>query len=133
MKFTTALHKVWFLEKINKYDYKITEEFVWFLNYENKKEAVIVEKWFITNFWTIPFFCKNYLNYKSLSYVLHDYCYSKEARIILINSWIKINITRYEADIILFNSLWVEWMIIYKRVLIFIFVRIFWIFFYQKS
>ena len=79
MRFTQAieLHQNWQLQKqLNSRWWVVKEKFIWFIDFENKTESVIVPKGFITNFWSIPKFMRWFIDYTSLSYILHDYLYS---------------------------------------------------------
>ena len=156
MKYTTAtLKKNWLLQKIPWTDYWIVkEEFIWFVNYETKLSYIIIPKWFRTNFWSIPKLLQIIFSpTKYLAYVLHDYLYSKKARIILsdkidsfdkeINSlhvsfenWDKTEIytipNRKFADKTLREAIKVEWWIFLERFFIYLWVRMFWFLKFNK-
>ena len=130
MKFTrarTILLKNWLLRKIpwTKY-WEVIQEFVWYLNYENKVRKIIVPKWFKTDFGSIPIPMRMFFNpTKYLAYILHDFLYDIEWKIISDLSDNKQH-NRLEADYILFEALEVEWMNTIWNVIIFIWVRLWW-------
>lgn len=79
--------------------WKVREEFIWYLHYEDKSAYVIIPKGFITNFGSIPKILQNIFSpTKYLGYLLHDYLYSKQAIIHLEKEteWI-ITITEFTA------------------------------------
>jgi len=135
MKFTKAveLKHNWLLRKLKKWFWEVQEEFVWYIDYNNKKEYVLVEVDFKTNFWSIPKFLRWFFDYMNITFVLHDYLYSKKGKTILVWSWIQIKPTRYESDVIMFYWLLVEWYWFFKSSLAFLWVRVFWYFRFEKK
>jgi hypothetical protein len=134
MKFTQAvLKKNWLLRKIPRSKYwRVEEEFVWFLDYESKKEWVEIHKWFKTDFGSIPKILQNIFNpTKYLAYILHDFLYSKEW-VIRSKNWNIINYTRKEADLILLEALRVEWASIFERLFVYLGVRLGGFLFFKK-
>jgi hypothetical protein len=135
LKFTSAisLKQNWLLQKIPNSDlWRVKKEFIWFLNYQDKKEYVIVARWFTSNFWSIPKPLRIFFNpTKYVSFLLHDALYTK-------NSFISIwefkarEPTRKEADYILLEALNVEWAWIIEKFCIYIWVRSFWFLFFKK-
>ena len=134
MKFTKAieLKNNWLLKKINNKWWKIEDQFIWYIDYQDKEECVIVPEWFITNFWSIPKILRGFLDFTSLWYILHDYLYAKEWKLLLTDSEIQVPITRSYADMVLRDALKVEWIWFIKRWLVWIWVRLFWFLFYKK-
>lgn len=156
MKYTSAtLKKNWLLQKIPWSNYWIVkEEFIWFINYETKLSFVIIPKWFKTNFWSIPKIIQNIFSpTKYLAYVLHDYLYSKDSKIIISdhmdsfdkeihslrvlfeennNPKIYAKPNRKFADKILIEAIKVEWWIFIERFFIYLWVRIFWFLKFNK-
>ena len=134
MRFTQAIEmrKNGLLQKINNKWWIIQEEFIWYVDFEDKIESVIVPKGFITNFWSIPKFMRWFIDYTSLSYILHDYLYSEFWKIILIWSDLKVSCIRSYADMVLRDALKVEWIWFIKRWMVWIGVRLFWWMFYKK-
>ena len=138
MKFTIAKSTNWLLKKIPNSNYwEVASTFEWYINYKSKNEVVFVRHWFKTNFWSIPrplWFVFNKTKY--ISYILHDYLYSKEWKIEDLRYFEKsfdIPYTRKEADLILLESLHVENCGFLERTLIYLWVRIFWGLFYKKK
>ena len=85
------------------------QEFIWYLDYELKDEKIIVPKWFITDFGSIPLPLRLIFNpTKYVAYILHDYLYSEEWDIVTLY-WNK-EYDRMDADNILADALQVEWM-----------------------
>jgi len=137
MKFTQAvLCKNWLLEKIPRSNFwKVETEFVWFIDYQTKKEYVEIHKWFKTDFWSIPKFLQNIFSpTRYLAYILHDFLYSKNGRIKeKVYDWEKyISYTRKQADKILREAMKVEWASFLERWLVYIWVRIWWKKHYKK-
>lgn len=127
MKFSQAieLKQNWLLKKLPNSDlFEVREEFVWYLDYSTKKEYVVIPRWFRTNFWSIPRILRFFFNpVQYISYLLHDYWYSKNAFI----CWWKYearNFTRAEADMILLEALNVEWAWTLEKFCIYFWVRI---------
>ena len=113
MKFTEARTKLlqnWLLQKIPWTEYwEVMQEFIWYLDYELKDEKIIVPKWFITDFGSIPLPLRLIFNpTKYVAYILHDYLYSEEWDIVTLY-WNK-EYDRMDADNILADALQVEWM-----------------------
>lgn len=128
MKFTKAvkIKHNGLLKKIPNSDlFEVVEQFVWYIDYTNKKELIIIPKWFKTNFWSIPRLLRFFFNpVQYISYILHDYCYSKNS---FITRWIyKREIKRKEGDMILLESLNIEWAWTIEKLFIYIWVRRFW-------
>lgn len=112
MKFTRAisLHQEWSLiKKIGTWSFTIDKKFQWWLDYDNKRDQVIVENWFETDFWSIPRILWLFFNpTKYIAYILHDQLYSDQYVLRGVDQ-MKRYITREEADQILFRALLVEW------------------------
>jgi len=125
MKFTIAKTHNWLLKKIpNSSDFKVVEEFYWYIDYNIKEIKIIVPEGFKTNFGSIPRFLWIFFDKtKYISYILHDYLYSK--------NW--DNVTRKWADLILLEALNVEWASFMERVSIYFWVRIGGFLFYKKK
>lgn len=131
MKFTMAMQHNWLLKKLNKKTWQIEEEFIWYINYKDKKEYVVVPKWFQTDLWSIPKFMRWFIDYTYISYILHDYLYEQWI-ISLVDTDIKLTATKTHADIILREALKVEWMWFIRRWIVFLWVFLFWRIFYKK-
>jgi len=140
MKFTdwVKFGTNWLLRKTpNSKYWEVAESFNWYINYDKKNESVFIRKWFITDFWSIPrilwiIFDKS----KYISYILHDYLYSKKWIIEDIDHYEKhltIPYTRKQADMILLEALHIEWCWVIERGLIYLWVRIWgWLSFKKK-
>lgn len=148
MKFTQArleLIKNWGLKKIpwTKY-WKINTEFVWYLDYKNKKQHIIVPKGFKTDFGSIPrwlWFIFNPTQY--ISYIKHDYLTNQKWEIInddwtittwkwkiVDENWEEIPYTRWTADKILIEWLDVEWAWVLTKIWVYIWVSLWTIWYY---
>ena len=117
MKFTIAMLHNWLLQKIpNTNLWLVQESFVWYMDYQNKKQKIIIPKLFYTDFWSIPRLLRIFFNpTRYISYILHDWWYSKYNTIY----------TRKEIDLMLLESLHVEWAWWLERTLVYIWVRLF--------
>ena len=135
MKFTKVikLKQNWLLKKIPNSDlFEVRQEFVWYLDYDNKKEYVVVPKWFRTNFWSIPRFLRFFFNpVDYVSYILHDYLYSKNS-FICVWDYQGRQPTRKEVDYMLLEALNVEWAWTIEKALVYFWVRRFWFLFFKK-
>jgi len=117
IKFTkaVALKKNGLLEKVpNSPYFEVKRQFVWYVDYKNRKWEIKVEKWFYTDLWSIPaifrpFFDRNHY----VSFILHDSIYYNKP------------VSRFVADGILREALKVEWAWFIERWLIYLWVR-FW-------
>ena len=103
--------------------------FYWWLDYEKKREFVEVPIGFKSDIGSIPrvfwiFFDKT----KYISYIMHDYLYSKKWKIQRENKLSNINhtrkYTRKEADLIFLESLSVEWAWFIEKICLYLWVRI---------
>ena len=112
LRYTEAINKKnWLLEKISFRDFKVSTPFEWLLDYSSSSVYVEIKEWFITNFGSIPRLLRIFLDpTKYIAYILHDYLYSKDARILIIyeNEWDIREYSRKEADIILREAIKVE-------------------------
>jgi len=128
MKFTKAvtLKQNWLLKKLPNSDlFEVREEFIYYLDYSTKKEYVVIPRWFRTNFGSIPRLLRFFFNpVQYISYLLHDYWYSKNA-FICVWDFRARDFTRKEADMILLEALNVEWAWTIEKFCIYIWVRIF--------
>ena len=134
MKFTQA-SKTWLLRKVSYNKWEIAQEFVWYLDYEDKRVYVIIPQWFITDFWNIPRILQSFLNpTKFLAYVLHDWLYSEGIYIMFQDDFETHSIvpTRLQADKILRDALAVEKAWFIERNIIYYWVRIWWFFNYKR-
>ena len=146
MKFSNAKAELvnWTLLKISWTDnFEVKSEFTFFVDYTTKNEYFTVPTWFITNFWSIPHFIQWILDLdrtEDISYIFHDYLYSKKARIYIkdlkkmssLSKWIlywefitlwyknshSCQPTRSLCDRLLCIGLEVEWMPLSKRLYI---------------
>ncbi len=114
-KFTMAMKNNWLLKKIPRSKYwRIEEQFIWYIDYNNKDNYVVVPKWFKTDFGSIPKPLQNIYNpTKYIAYILHDYLYSPKGQY-----------TRRQADSILRDALKVEWASFICRWTIYLALRI---------
>jgi len=124
MKFTVAMKQNWLLKKIpNTKYFEVRESFIWLLDYSNKKEKIIILKWFKTDFWTIPRLLRIFFNpTRYISYVLHDWGYSKY----------NVKYSRKQIDLMLLEALNVEWASMIEKSLVYLGVRMFWWIKYKK-
>lgn len=137
MRYTDAikLDKNWYLRKEQGELFEIVEEFFWYLDYEKKNPIVIVPKGFQTNFWSIPKILRPIFNpVKYISFILHDYLYTKDAVIIYQDDdeYSEVKYNRKEADLILRNGLKVEGAWFFERNMIYWGVRIWWKSHYER-
>ena len=137
MKYTIAisLGHNWLLKKIPNTNYfEVKEPFYWYIDYNNKKEIITVYDWFKTNFWSIPAPLRIFFKpTKYIWYVLHDFLYSKLGAIYKADqAWVEIEYTRKEADLILLETLHLEWANFIERFFIYIGVRCCWGLFFKR-
>lgn len=129
MKFTKAvtLKQNWLLKKIPNSDlFEVKEAFFWHIDYNDKKEYIIINEWVVTNFGSIPRILRLFFNpVKYISYLLHDYWYLKNAKIYNSANTKPREFTRKEADMILLEALNVEWAWTFEKFFIYFWVRIF--------
>jgi hypothetical protein len=108
MKYTKAveLYKNWNLKKQIWNDlWQVETSFVWFLDYNNRFwEKIIIKKWFITNFGSIPrlFWCIFDKN-KYVAYILHDWLLNERWK-----ELIKKLIKKYKRPILLDSNFYIE-------------------------
>ena len=135
LKFTSAisLKQNWLLQKVPNSDlWRVKKEFVWYLNYQDKKEYVVVPRWFISNFGSIPKPLRIFFNpTRYISYLLHDYTYSKNS-FICVWDFRAREPTRKEADYILLEALNIEGAWTIEKLIVYIWVRRFWFLFFKK-
>jgi len=131
IKFTIAM-KLWIWKNwtFRKYNYsnrddrwQVIEEFYWWLNYETQTNKITVPKWFISNFGTVPWILWLFINKYKISFLLHDFLYTKKYNLF----------ERKECDIILLEALAVEWVGIFERTIIYLWVRLFGFNYYYKD
>lgn len=131
IKFTTAvvlwLWNNWTFRKYNYSDkddrWEVIEEFFWRIDYNTQTNKIIVPKWFITNFWSIPGPVGLFINKYRISFILHDFLYTKKYNLF----------ERKECDLILLEALTVEWVSKFERSIIYLGVRLFWGKFYNTD
>lgn len=107
--------------------FEIMEDFIWYLDFQYKEVFVIIPKWFVTNFWSIPRGMRPFLTpTKYLAYILHDRLYSVHWRIIYHDEYEShvLEYTRREADLVLKNALIVEWSFVIEANIIYLWVRL---------
>ncbi len=123
----TLLKKSW-----TKY-WIVQEEFTWKIdNCDDTGEYISVPKWFKTDFWSIPMIFHIFFSpTKYLSYILHDYWYSKGI-LHHKNTTKTTSMTRKQVDRQLLLCLKYEWMSFIGRWLIYISVRVFWRLFFRR-
>ena len=111
----------------------VMSDFIFYIDYGTKKEYVKVEKWFETNFWSIPIFIKPFLNPTAyISYIMHDYLYSIEAKI-HTNEWEDYAPTRQLADELLREWIKIEWWTLLIRTCVYYGVRLWGKNYFKKS
>ena len=118
MKYTNAV-KLWqngTLKKLSWTNYWVVmQEFCWYIDYVNKKEAVVVEKWFCTDLASIPRILWSVFNKsKFIAPILHDYLYKNKP------------VSRLDADLIFLEALSVEWANIFEKTCYYWGVRMWW-------
>lgn len=115
MKFTKAVefHKNGSLVKeIWKKFFLVNDEFVFFLNYDDKKEFVIVEKGFETDLSSIPRILRPFFDKDRVSWVLHDWIFTNK-KIFFMKEWVFTGSRKcwfFEANRIYYRALLVEWV-----------------------
>ena len=116
MKFTIAMKHNWLLKKISWTKYWIVkEDFIWYVDYIEKKWRIVVPKWFTTDMASIPRPLWIFLNpTKFIAPILHDYLYTTK------------ELTRADADLILLEALNIEWANILEKTCYYWGVRIGW-------
>lgn len=135
MKYTSAvLQKNWLLKKIPwTNQWEVWESFVWFLDYESKKTFVEIPKGFLTDFGSIPFFMRIFMNpTKYLAYILHDFLYSRKWKIKTYNWWFCFYL-RKGADDILIEAMNVEWAWFLEKLVVYVWVRLFGFLYFKKK
>lgn len=129
LKFTNAvkLKTNWLLQKIDDEFWKVKSEFIWHMDYRNKNYSATVTEWFVTNFGSIPWLLRWFFDFTKISYILHDYLYSKEAKIKVMEDWEYrfIKPTRLQADKALASALLIEKETKIKVLFILFWVRLF--------
>lgn len=132
-KLEWKLLKVWTVKKISwTYFYEVSSEFVFEINYHWKLYNVEINKYFKTDFWSIPklfhsFLNKNWWN----SYILHDYLYLLWW-FCVEDSHEYIQVTRKEADKLLDTSLKNEWASFLERLIIRTWLFLWWFIAWNK-
>lgn len=128
LKFTASYGSV---KKVSGTEYWIVSDpFVWWLDYEDRKECIVVEEGFRTNFWSVPkalwwLFNPTEWNW----FVMHDWIYAnKMAYNPFLDEYRPLS--RKECDQILYEALLVEWEKKWKARLIYCGVRILWFYYY---
>lgn len=125
MKYTHAvkLWQNWLLRKIPGTDmFEVVEEFVWYIDRMNKTNPIVIKPWFITDFWSIPRYMWWYLDKtKFIAYILHDFLYK---------NWL---LNRYTCDSILIEAMDIEWANTSEKILVFLWVRVWWSKYYSKK
>jgi len=124
------MHQNWTLTKqLGNKLWTVDKEFIWYLDYEEKDYYIKVEKWFTSDFWSIPrllwfIFDKT----KFVSYILHDKLYNNHRVWREISPWVyeSKELTRKECDMILLEWLNLEWANIFEKTFIYLWVRIGW-------
>ena len=130
------LIKNWTLRKIDwTENWEVDEEFLWKLS---NWYFVQINKWFISNFWSIPQFLWIFFDpTRYIWYLLHDQLYTNPycfKRIESENTTYFKKLTRRECDLCLIESLYLEWCPFFERLYILIWVRIWgWLFFNKNN
>lgn len=138
MKYTQAveLKKNGLLKKVSYNEFEVADEFIWYISYDKKDTYIIVPSGFKTNFGSIPRIIQAFFSpTKFLAYVLHDFLYSNDCKIIFQDEF-ETHIypyTRKQADQIMGEAIKVEWGWFLERHLIYLWVRIWWFLHYKKK
>lgn len=136
MKFSRAiaLHQEWSLIKKSWTRlFRVDKKFQWWLDYDNKRERVIVEAGFLTDFWSIPRFLWWLFNPTEwIAYILHDQLY-EDQYVLIGEDQLKRYITREEADQILYQALLVEWCPEWSAKLQYVGLRLGWWYRWHRS
>lgn len=152
MKFTKAVelhNNDLLLSKIsNSKLWKIEKDFIRYINYDKKIWKIVIPKWRITDFWSIPkcfWFLLNPTKY--ISFIIHDEIYAKDFKWIEYDKMNDTNISwemylknwktyiiplRNECDKILDNWLKIEWANFFYRFCVKIWLKIWWRFYFRK-
>lgn len=136
MKFTQAVKlqkNGSLIKKIGTDKFYVDKEFIRYLNFENKKEFVVVESWFITDFASIPRIFRIFFNpSRYISSILHDKL--RESRIIENTDWLWRYCGKLESDLIYFSALRTEWVSLFVASLHFLGLFLgWWYLYYFKS
>lgn len=147
----TQIQEIWydFLRTIAPNSWDVGISFKWWVDYDHKNEYRIVTKWFKTNLWSVP----PLLHFISddddfpIAFTWHDFDYSKECFYIIKNidnlspkmkKWIKYWVVSFRkdkivfipnrkfADLILFDTIQVEWLSKIQSRLVYFGVRVWW-------
>lgn len=115
MKFTDAkaLHfESWLLEAKGSGLFLVKSTFRYYIDYETKNEYVEVKEGFVTNFGSIPRLLRPFFDpVKYISYIFHDYLYSKKAEIIVENP---AKVSEYSRKILQSSGYHIELWRIFK-------------------
>jgi hypothetical protein len=109
------------VEKIWKNLWRVNSEFIW----SSEWKKIIIEKWFETNLWSIPFLIQKifFIDKTRLVYALHDKCY--DSKTYTNEIWEEFPLTQKDCDEILLKSLEYDWEWAFKRWMIYRWVRMF--------
>lgn len=118
--------KNWTVRKVSGTPFwEVDEPFFWLQHY-NDAWMIVVEKWFKTNFWSVPrllWWIFNPTRYNS--YVIHDKAYDQ--KMIYNSSSREFRLlTRKECDDMLYDWLKYEWAGFIERWAIYLGVRLWW-------
>lgn len=104
-------------------EWEVQEEFIWYIDWDEKSSYSIICEWFVTNFGSIPRLLWWFLNpTQYISYVLHDNLYARKC----IHRYGEIEeISRKEADVELYKALRVEGMWLVKALMVYVALRAF--------
>lgn len=136
MKFTQAVKlqkNGSLIKKIGTEKFYVDKEFIWYLDFDNKKEYIIVESGFVTDFASIPRIFRIFFNpSRYISAVLHDKL--RESRIIENTDGLWRYCGKMEADMIYFSALRTEWVSLLVASLHFLWLFLgWWYIYYFKS
>lgn len=111
------------IKKLQGKLWKVENEFIWWIDYQKRENCVVVEKWFVTDLWSIPrLLYALFPPHEYLAYILHDYLYTMRSMENMAGR--QIAISRKQADVILYDALIAEWCPHHKAMMIYIGVRI---------
>ncbi len=147
----TQIQEIWydFLRTLatNSWDTRVS--FRWWLDYEHQNEYRIVPEWFKTNLWSVPPLLHIIADDDDfpIAFTWHDFDYSTECVYIIkslnnlspkMKKWIKYWVVslrknkivfipnRKFADLVLFDTIQVEWLSKIKSRLVYFGVRLWW-------
>ncbi len=113
----------------------VDNEFVWYLDFNHKKEFVVIEKWFETDFASIPRIFLPFFDKNRVSAILHDWLFTnKKVFFYDLEKNFEIRERKcwfLEANVIYYRALLTEWVSRIEAILQFLGLMVWgWICFY---